>query len=39
MRVRKADRMVDDSGTNQVKGDAVGVGAVTGVCNFGDTIS
>jgi hypothetical protein len=28
--VRKADKTVDDSGTSQVNGDAVGVGAVTG---------
>jgi hypothetical protein len=30
MRERKAWRIVDDSGTSQVNGDAVGVGAETG---------
>jgi hypothetical protein len=37
--VRKADKTVDDSGTSQVKGDAVGVGAVTGSFIFGPPLS
>jgi len=39
MRVRNADKTVDDSGTSHVKGDAVGVGAVTGSFIFGPQVS
>jgi hypothetical protein len=39
MRVRKADKTVDDSGTSHVKGDAVGVGAVTGSFILGPPLS
>jgi hypothetical protein len=39
MRVRKADKTVDDSGTSHVNGDAVGVGAVTGSFIFGPPLS
>jgi hypothetical protein len=39
MSVRKADKTVDDSGTSHVKGDAVGVGAVTGSFIFGPPLS
>jgi hypothetical protein len=39
MRMRKADKTVEDSGTSQVKGDAVGVGAVTGSFIFGPPLS
>lgn len=39
MRVRKADKTVDDSGTSHVNGDAVGVGAVTGSFILGPPLS